>query len=119
MFIEECKARLKMWLTMGSPLASSAVIKRLLGTKSKGAERYPKNILVWHNIAAEDDFTCHDKTVVDDFRGMLDTHRIANITDSTIYNLAVRYGRSNPHHSAGYLVHPRTTGYLADWLDSV
>ncbi|MEQ8691419.1 MAG: hypothetical protein RIC89_11355, partial [Pseudomonadales bacterium] len=73
-------------------------------------------ILEWHNLAAEDDYVCHDKTVANDFSAMLDRRLIGDIRDYTIYNLAVRYGRSNPHHSSGYLTHPRTAELLAEWL---
>lgn len=109
-------ARVDKLITLGSPLASRSVASHLAGARQTGVERYPQNILNWHNIAAEDDYVCHDKTVADDFQEMLDKRVIGNITDDVIYNLAVRYGRSNPHHSAGYLVHPRFTRYLADWL---
>lgn len=106
------------WVTMGSPLASRAVRQRLLGHDQTGAARFPANLTSWHNISAEDDYVCHDKTVADDFHDMLATHRISEITDYTIYNPAVRWGRSNPHHSAGYLIHPRTVSLVRDWLAS-
>ena len=110
--------RIDTWITLGSPLASNYVRQRLQGAKSKGVDRYPNNINEWHNISAEDDFVCHDKTVADDYSEMLKHRRIGNITDNTIYNLSVRYGRSNPHSSAGYLIHPRVTEYLAVWLNT-
>ena len=106
------------WITLGSPLGSRAVCSRLLGAGAEVRDRYPKTLMQWHNIAAEDDYVCHDKSVANDFKGMLDNRLIADITDHTIYNLAVRYGRSNPHHSSGYLVHPKTIEFLAGWLAS-
>lgn len=109
-------ARISMWITIGSPLGSKAVASRLAGAEERGDARFPRNILSWHNIAAEDDYVCHDKTLADDFRAMLDHRLIGNITDHIVYNMAVRYGSSNPHHSAGYLVHPRLTRFLAEWL---
>ena len=103
-------------LTLGTPLATDAVRARLAGAREPIADRYPRNIVNWYNVAAEDDFVCHDKTVADDFRGMLDQHVISVIEDYRIYNLAVRYGKSNPHSVVGYLVHPRVAKLLADWL---
>ncbi len=41
---------------------------------------------------------------------------IDSITDQRIYNLAVRDGTSNPHHGAGYLIHPYVAGLVAEWL---
>ncbi|MFT7651083.1 MAG: hypothetical protein ACI9ON_001866 [Limisphaerales bacterium] len=108
--------RLTRWITLGSPLSSDYFRRRLLGSTAQGRDRYPANILEWHNIAAEDDYVCHDKSVNNDFGEMLDHRLISDIRDYTIYNLAVRYGRSNPHHSAGYLAHPRTASLLAQWL---
>lgn len=108
--------RLSRWLTLGSPLSSNAIRNRLLQAPTGSDAHYPPNILEWHNLAAEDDYVCHDKTVANDFSAMLDRRLIGDIRDYTIYNLAVRYGRSNPHHSSGYLTHPRTAELLAEWL---
>jgi hypothetical protein len=38
------------------------------------------------------------------------------VHDHKIFNLAVRYGKSNPHSSIGYYIHPRVSKILADWL---
>ena len=104
------------FLTLASPLGDSAVAGRIAGSKAHGAERYPANIVVWSNVSAEDDFVCHDKTIADDFKGMLTYRRISSIRDYRIYNLCVRYGKSNPHSSLGYLIHPRVSNLLGNWL---
>jgi hypothetical protein len=104
------------WLTLGSPLGDEFVKRKLAGADQQGDERFPNNIVNWYNFAAEDDFTCHDETVANDFRPMLNSRLISRIKDFRIYNLAVRYGRSNPHTSVGYLTHPRVAKLLAEWL---
>lgn len=104
------------WVTLGSPLGDEFVKKRLRGGGETGRQRYPANILTWKNVAAEDDYLCHDKDLANDYRAMMDEHLVSSITDSRIYNLAVRYGKSNPHSSVGYLIHPRVSQILADWL---
>ena len=104
------------WITFGSPLGDEFVKRHLRGADKSGAERYPANILNWNNIAAEDDFTCHDETVANDFAPMLQHRLISRIQDYRIYNLAVRYGKSNPHNFIGYLMHPRMTKLVAQWL---
>ncbi len=43
--------------------------------------------------------------------GIVDT-----ITDKRIYNLSYPKGKSNPHHSSGYLIHPSVTQAVATWL---
>ena len=107
---------LNSWITIGSPLASNAVRKQLCGAHDVAEQKYPRNILRWHNIAAEDDYICHDMTVADDYAAMLKQHLVSEIHDYAIYNLAVRYGKSNPHSSVGYLIHPRTAELVARWL---
>lgn len=108
--------KVDQWLTLGSPLGDTTVRRRLFGSQSKGNGRYPKNVLTWHNVAAEDDYMCHDNTLADDFSEMLKLRLVSSIRDHRIYNLAVRYGKSNPHSSVGYLIHPRVTKIVSDWL---
>ncbi|MEQ8860250.1 MAG: hypothetical protein RIC56_16555 [Pseudomonadales bacterium] len=109
-------ARVRSWITLGSPLASEFVKRRLRGAAAPVASRHPNRMINWYNVAAEDDYLCHDKTVSDDFAGLLKQHHLSRLRDYRIYNLAIRYGRSNPHNSVGYLIHPRVTRLLADWL---
>ncbi|MDH4314040.1 MAG: hypothetical protein OEW68_04280 [Gammaproteobacteria bacterium] len=108
--------KIDSWLTLGSPLGDSMVRRRLLGADRKGRERFPTNILTWHNVSAEDDYMCHDNTLADDYKQMLKLHQVSSIRDYHIYNLSVRYGKSNPHSSVGYLMHPRTAQIVADWI---
>ncbi len=109
-------SKIDCWLTMGSPLGDSMVRKQLAGANRKGRERFPTNVLTWHNVSAEDDFICHDRTVADDFKAMLKQRQVGSIRDYRIYNLAIRYGSSNPHSVIGYLIHPRVSKIVSDWL---
>ncbi|MCI0517917.1 MAG: hypothetical protein L0Y45_08805 [Woeseiaceae bacterium] len=109
--------KIDTFLTMGSPLGDSMVRRRLLGAKCKGRMRFPINIMTWYNISAEDDYLCHDNTLADDFKVMLKQRQVSSIRDHRIYNLSVRYGKSNPHSSVGYLMHPRTAQIVADWFN--
>lgn len=108
--------KVDQWVTLGSPLGDRAVQKRLLGAREKGESKFPGNVISWHNLSAEDDYTCHDTTLADDFKKMMVQRRVSAVHDYRIYNLAVRYGKSNPHSSIGYYIHPRTSKILADWL---
>jgi hypothetical protein len=67
-------------------------------------------------VAAEDDYTCHDNTLADDYNIMLKQRLVSVVHDYHVFNLAVRYGKSNPHSSVGYYVHPRTAKVIVDWL---
>lgn len=108
--------KIDQFVTMGSPLANANVKRRLFGADEKDGERYPTNIISWHNLSAEDDYTSHDKTVSDDYSYMLKHRLLSQINDFRIFNLAVRYGRSNPHSSIGYFIHPRLAKIIADWI---
>ena len=92
------------------------VHKRLLGAKMKGLEKYPSNIVSWYNVSADDDYVSHDNTLADDYKKMLKQKQVSLIKDYRIYNLSVRYGKSNPHNSIGYLIHPRVARIVSNWL---
>ncbi|MDX1517459.1 MAG: hypothetical protein R3288_11500 [Woeseiaceae bacterium] len=109
-------AKIDLWMTLGAPLGDRHCRKRLYGAGEKGDRQFPTNVIAWYNVAAEDDYTCHDNTVADDFRKMLRDRAISAVHDYVVYNHAVRYGKSNPHSSVGYYIHPRVSKILADWL---
>ncbi len=104
------------WLTLGSPLGDSVVQKRLLGARERDENKFPSNVISWHNLAAEDDYTSHDTTLADDFKKMMVQRQVSAVHDFRVFNLAVRYGRSNPHSSIGYYIHPRVSKIIATWL---
>ncbi len=108
--------KIDAWLTMGAPLGDSMIRGRLLGAKHRGLEKYPSNVVSWYNVSAEDDYLSHDNTLADDYRNMLRQKQVSLIKDYRIYNLSVRYGKSNPHSSIGYLIHPRVAQIVAGWL---
>ena len=109
-------SKIDLWVTLGAPLGDRNVRRRLAGADQSSTDRYPTNVIAWHNVSAEDDYTCHDKTLADDLGRMMRERIVSKVTDYKIYNQAVRYGRSNPHSSVGYLIHPRVAKILADWM---
>ena len=113
-----CQKKIEIWMTLGSPLGDSSIRKRLLGAKEKPMAKFPVNVIAWHNVAAEDDYTCHDNTLADDFKMMMQQRVVSAVHDHKIFNLAIRYGKSNPHSSIGYYIHPRISKILADWLQA-
>ncbi len=107
--------KVKLWITLGSPLGDETVKHSLLGADSK-SQRFPGNIVRWVNFSAEDDYVSHDNAIRNDFQDMLKERRLSHIEDHRIFNYAVRYGKSNPHSVAGYLIHPRVARSLGEWL---
>jgi hypothetical protein len=103
-------------ITLGSPLADETVKRHLKGSGAAGPRRYPAHIRRWMNVAAVDDFVSHDEKLADDYKKMLEYEQTESIEDIRIYNMSMRDGKSNPHHSAGYLVHPVISDVLAEWL---
>lgn len=103
-------------LTVGCPLADENVKNRLKGATAKNEHRYPHNIGCWLNFAAEDDYISHDPTLQNDYRKMLKLGLTSSIIDKKIYNMAVRNDNSNPHHGAGYLIHPEISRAVTSWL---
>lgn len=109
--------KLDTWVTLGSPLGDRRIRKRLVGAAKGQKETFPTNVINWHNVSAEDDYTCHDKTLADDFKKMMSQRIVSAVTDYLVFNHAVRYGRSNPHSSVGYFVHPRMAKIIVDWMN--
>ena len=107
--------KIDTWVTVGAPLGDNYIRKYLKGATGVPAS-YPNNVVNWHNVAAEDDYICHDNTLADDFKSMLKQQVISQVQDYRVYNLAVRFGKSNPHSSVGYYIHPRVSKILVDWL---
>jgi len=110
-------AKVDIFVTMGSPISDNMVRRRLLGAGRRSTERFPTNIITWENLSAEDDYMCHDKTVADDLKAMMREHLISSINDYRVYNHSMRYGKSNPHCSLGYFIHPRTAKIIVDWIE--
>ncbi len=108
-------AKVDNWVTLGAPLGDNSIQKRLLGASTDQGS-YPTNVITWHNVSAEDDYICHDNTLADDFKIMVQQRVVSTVHDYHVYNLAVRYGKSNPHSSVGYYIHPRLTKIIVDWL---
>jgi hypothetical protein len=110
-------AKINTWVTLGAPLGDGSIRKHLLGYKGE-PKSYPKNVITWQNVAAEDDYTCHDNTLADDFKNMLEQRVVSAVQDYRIYNLAARYGKSNPHSSVGYFINPRMSKIIVDWAQT-
>ena len=110
--------KIDTWVTMGAPLGDDHIRKRLIGSSEPTKPSFPANVISWHNVAAEDDYTCHDHTVANDYKGMMRERMISAVKDYRVYNLAVRYGKSNPHSSVGYYIHPRISKIVVDWLQA-
>ncbi|MFM2598118.1 hypothetical protein [Vibrio fortis] len=112
--------KVDLLVTLGSPLGDENVKDRLKGSRLKGDKKYPLNIQQWINISAEDDFISHDSEIKNDYKEMLELGLVPGGMKDIypIYNLNIRNGKSNPHASIGYLIHPEFIAVLDEWLSS-
>ena len=132
-FREFRKNRVRMFVTMGSPLGGSAVREMLFARRHRthGRRQFPVNIDLWHNYAALGDVVSHQHNFEKVFfREMYrlkliprrPRHRAIDYTQ--LYNpfLVVSHSgnrgreKRNPHKSYGYLVQPRLGTWIADFL---
>lgn len=111
-----CDKKVSLWITLGSPLSDETVKRNLKGANASGERRFPNNVTAWLNVAAEDDYICHDQKLADDFAEMQELGVVDSIIDERIYNLSVRSNESNPHHEAGYLIHPKVSAAFTEWM---
>lgn len=111
------KKQINTFLTIGCPLGDENVKRMLKGAAADNQQKYPHNIASWLNFAAEDDYISHDGRLKNDYKKMLKLGLTRRIVDKQIYNMAVRNENSNPHHGAGYLIHPAISSAVAAWLN--
>lgn len=113
--------RVTQWLTLGCPLGEAGVKANLYDASERafkgGTDKHPMHIVKdWNNIAAVDDFICHDPTMKGDFSDMLKFSYVDSITDQKIYNCYAKDGVANAHNEYGYLAHPVVAGQIARWM---
>ncbi|MBM4221933.1 MAG: hypothetical protein FJ170_08305, partial [Gammaproteobacteria bacterium] len=76
-------AGIDLFLTLGSPLGTRFVRRRLLGAGARSAERYPRGIHRWRNLAALGDRTALGHRFADDYAEMLRLGLVTEISDRT------------------------------------
>lgn len=125
--------KVKLFVTMGSPLGDSAICELLFAHHfaSGTRRRYPTNIERWHNYAALGDVVAHFSNFEENFFTPMrelelfpNRPRYRTINYVKLHNpfqvVATRANRKrekrNPHKSYGYLVQPRLGTWLADFL---
>jgi hypothetical protein len=102
-------------LTMGSPLGQHYLQKRIKGSASSGAERYPHNIRRWKNLSAVGDLTAIDPRLRNDFGAVLELGLVESFDDVLLHNYFRLEGELNVHAEYGYLVNEVTARTVAAW----
>lgn len=119
--VRENGNRVAKWLTLGCPLGEAGVKANLYDADERphkgGTDKHPKHIVRdWSNVAAVDDFICHDPTMKGDYSDMLKYGYVDSIKDQRIYNCYAKGGVANAHKFYGYLVHPVVAAEITNWI---
>jgi hypothetical protein len=127
------KKRVKMFVTMGSPLGDPSVRKLLFAThhQDHSLRQFPTNIERWHNYACLGDVVSHQKNFHEVFYQPMrklklfpTNKRFRSIDYADLHNpfeVVSHAGnrkkeKRNPHKSYGYLAQPRLGSWIADYL---
>jgi len=112
---ERSDARVKLLLTTGSPLGQKIVQRHLFGAKVAGEERYPANLDRWINMAAIGELTAVDRTLKNDFAGMIELGLVPEIDDRELFNYYHMHGTLNVHVEYGYLINEGVARIISQW----
>lgn len=113
--------RIKLFITVGSPLANATIRETLLADRygKDTVRHYPTIVDAWHNYAAAGDVVSHDSTLGDDYHdkmqklGLLSSAAYSGRDYVDLYSpFEEPSGNMNPHSIYGYLVQPK----LGAWL---
>jgi len=116
--LQDSGSKVSLWLTLGCPLGEPGVRDNLYDASERGGDRFPRNIIGnWVNMAAADDFVSHDRTMLGDFRDMLNFRYVDSITDHEVYNFWASRDELNPHNFYGYLDNPSVAQQISGWLN--
>lgn len=125
--------RVKMFVTMGSPLGDATIRDLLFASyhPDHGLRRFPTNIERWHNYACLGDAAAHQRNFHDIFyqpmrkNGIfppgpkfrsIDYVNLHNPFEVVTHAGNRKREKRNPHKSYGYLAQPRLGSWIADYL---
>jgi len=105
-----------LFLTLGSPLGTHYIRRRLLGSGVRGAGRYPRGIRRWRNLAAIGDLTALRHDFGQDFLAMQSFGLVGAISDRRdLLNPYRDAAGLNVHRCYGYFVNAVTGEAIASW----
>jgi hypothetical protein len=111
--------KVDLFMTLGSPLGSRFINRRICGAAYPLEERYPSNIRQWANFSARAEMTSLHPELLPFFREMLDLGLLESLTDEVdLYNYFRGDLGLNVHKSYGYLVDRKVAERIAIWLES-
>jgi len=105
-----------LFLTLGSPLGTRYIRRRLMGAETPGPARYPRGIREWRNLSAIGGLTALGHRFAEDFGAMRDLGLVEAISDRTDLINPFRGAEGlNVHRCYGYFVNAATGEAIARW----
>jgi lecithin:cholesterol acyltransferase len=111
-------ARIDLFMTLGSPLATHVIRRGLRGVGLHGADAYPRNIARWVNLTARADTTALHPRLAPRFREMLELGLVGSIEDYGELENCFRgaYGL-NTHEAYGYLFQSKVAEIVGEFIE--
>lgn len=111
-------ARVDLFMTLGSPLATHVIRRGLRGGGLRGIDAYPRNIARWVNLTARGDTTALHPHLEPRFREMLELGLVGSIEDYGDLENCFRgaYGL-NAHEAYGYLFQRTVAEIVGDFIE--
>ena len=111
-------ARVDLFITLGSPLATHVIRRGLRGAGLRGADAYPRNIARWVNLTARADTTALHPRLEPRFREMLQLGLVGSIEDYGDLENCFRgpFGL-NTHEAYGYLFQSKVAEIVGEFIE--
>jgi len=110
--------RVDLFVTMGSPLATHFIQRKVCGSRERGAARYPANIGRWANFTARGDTTALRPRLRPYFAEMLTLGLVESIEDYVdLENCFRGAGGVNAHEAYGYLFQRKLAELVGDFIE--
>ena len=111
-------ARIDLFMTLGSPLATHVIRRGLRGAGLRGADAYPRNIARWVNLTARADTTALHPRLEPRFREMVELGLVGSIEDYGDLENCFRgaYGL-NAHEAYGYLFQRKVAEIVGEFIE--
>jgi hypothetical protein len=109
--------RVDLFVTMGSPLGTRFIRRRLQGASLEGVAAYPTNVRRWVNLTAQGDLTALYPRLEPLFRPMLELGVLESFEDHVDLENFFRSDLGlNAHEAYGYFAARETAEVIGDWL---
>ncbi|MEO8467629.1 MAG: thioesterase domain-containing protein [Gammaproteobacteria bacterium] len=110
--------RVDLFITLGSPLATHFIQRKVGGSREQGAARYPANIQRWVNFTARGDTTALRQRLKPTFAEMQSLGLVESIEDVGDFHNYYRGDLGlNEHDAYGYLWQPSVGAVVGDWVE--